>query len=74
MATGQRHQTFVDGKKLFTEEDAAFKEGKFVVAMWSSSAEVFAIDDLKIEGEGIPQAVTQVGKLTTAWGRLKTNR
>ena len=42
--------------------------------MWSSATEVFAIDDLKIEGEGIPQAVTQVGKLTTAWGRLKTNR
>ena len=53
VAKGQRHQTFVDGKKLFDEEDAAFKEGKFVVAMWSSSAEVFAIDDLKIEGKGI---------------------
>ena len=36
---------------MFDEEDAAFKEGKFVVAMWSSSAEVFAIDDLKIEGK-----------------------
>ena len=74
VAKGQRHQTFVDGKKLFDEEDAAFKEGKFVVAMWSSSAEVFAIDDLKIEGKGIPQAVTLAGKLTTTWGRLKTNR
>ena len=30
VAKGQRHQTFVDGKKLFDEEDAAFKEGKFV--------------------------------------------
>ena len=64
----------MDGKKLYDEKHNAFKKGKFVIAMWSSATEVFAIDDLKIEGEGIPQAVTQVGKLTTAWGRLKTNR
>ena len=74
IAEGSNHQVFVDGKKLYDEKHNAFKKGKFVIAMWSSATEVFAIDDVKIEGEGIPQAVTQVGKLTTAWGRLKTNR
>ena len=47
---GSNHQVFVDGKKLYDEKHNAFKKGKFVIAMWSSATEVFAIDDVNRGG------------------------
>jgi hypothetical protein len=69
---GDHHQVFVDGEQLYDVTNDAFAAGKFVIAMWSNSAETFAVDDVSIEGVGIPAAVSLVGKLTTAWGDAKT--
>ena len=71
---GDHHLVFVDGEQLYDMRNDAFPAGKFVIAMWSSADEIWAIDDVSIEGAGIPSAVSLDGKLATVWGSVKDER
>jgi hypothetical protein len=69
---GERHQVFVDGKQLWDVKHKGFEKGKLAIGTWSAVAETWQLDELKISGKGIPEAVEPNGKLAVAWGRIKT--
>jgi hypothetical protein len=69
---GDSHIVSVDGEVLHEKTHNEFTEGKFAIGTWSAEVENWHLDDLQLEGPGIPEAaVDSHGKLGTTWGIVK---
>lgn len=70
-AEGDTLRTFIDGELMVEQDDGTFESGKLGLGARDS---VILYEYVDVEGVGIPPtaAVDAEGKLTSTWGRLKS--
>ena len=66
---GDNIKCYVDDKLEIDVEDDSFSQGAIGVGTFNAEGH---FDDVTVNGEGIPQAVSPKEKLAISWGRIKS--